>query len=142
MAYKLTKSLQQKFWASCGQPVKVNSKIASSLEVSTVTGEPVPVTWQLLQHLKWWENQDNLLKGSPLHQKDHNLSLYTDASEKGWRAHLGNQRLSGVWSIQEKVLPINILELRAVYLALKGFKKALTGHSILICSDNSLVVII
>ena len=87
------------------------------------------MTLDLLQQLKWWENQDNLLKGSPLHQRDHNLSLYTDASEKGWGAHLGSQRLSAVWSIQGKILPIDILELKAVSLALKSFEKALTDAS-------------
>ena len=45
---------------------------------------PVPVSQVLKQHLQWWTNLSKLRRGSPLHQKEHNLLLFTDASLKGW----------------------------------------------------------
>ena len=38
------------------------------------------------------------------------LHLYSDASSSGWVAHLLDQNVSGVWSAQEKLLHINLLE--------------------------------
>ena len=43
---------------------------------------PVPVSQVLSDHLQWWTNLSNLRGGSPLHQKEHNLLLFTDASLK------------------------------------------------------------
>ena len=69
----------------------------------------------------------------------HNTLVFTDASQKGWGAHLNQIVLSGLWSNKEAQLHINVLELKAV-LSLKGFQEHLQGQSVLICSDNSTVV--
>ena len=60
--------------------------------------------------------------------------------KRGWGAHLNEIVLSGLWSNQEAQLHINVLELKAVLLALKGFQEHLQGQNVLICSDNSTVV--
>ena len=78
---------------------------------------PVPVSQVLKQHLQWWTNISNLKRGSPLHQKENNLLLFTDASLKGWGAHLKDHTASGLWNQVESRLHINILELMAVFLA-------------------------
>ena len=72
-----------------------------------------------------------------------NLGVLFDAkffSQKGWGAHLNEIVLSGLWSNKEAQLHINVLELKAVLLALKGFQEHLQGQTVLICSDNSTVV--
>ena len=43
------------------------------------------------------------------------------ASNQGWGAHLQNMTVSGNWTHQEKLLHINVLQLKAVFLALKSF---------------------
>ena len=59
---------------------------------------PVPVSQVLKQHLQWWTNLSNLRRGSPLHQKECNLLLFTDASLKGWG---GSFRAShSQWSVE------------------------------------------
>ena len=59
---------------------------------------PVPVSQVLKQHLQWWTNLSNLMRGSPLHQKECNLLLFTDASLKGWG---GSFRAShSQWSVE------------------------------------------
>ena len=99
----------------------------------------IPVTGNFLNHLKWWENLQNLMAGAPIHPHVHNTLVFTDASQKGWGAHLNEIVLSGLWSNKEAQLHINVLELKAVLLALKGFQEHLQGQSVLICSDNSTV---
>ena len=63
--------------------------------------------------------------GAPIHPHIHNTLVFTDASQKGWGAHLNEIVLSGLWSNKEAQLHITVLELKAVLLALKGFSGAL-----------------
>ena len=99
----------------------------------------IPITGNFLNHLKCWEDLQNLMAGAPIHPHVHNTLVFTDASQKGWGAHLNEIVLSGLWSNKEAQLHINVLELKAVLLALKGFQEHLQGQSVLICSDNSTV---
>ena len=80
------------------------------------------------------------MAGAPIHPHIHNTLVFTDASQKGWGAHLNEIVLSGLWSNKEAQLHINVLELKAVLLALKGFQEHLQGQRVLLCSDNSTVV--
>ena len=57
----------------------------------------------------------------------------------GWGAHLLNQHVSGVWSDQEKLLHINLLEMKALFLGLQAFREVVIGHVTAMC-DNSMVV--
>ena len=50
----------------------------------------VLISQLIKDHLAWWMDPQNVLKGSSLHQKEHNMLMFTDASEKGWGAHLSN----------------------------------------------------
>ena len=67
-------------------------------------------------------------------------TLYSDASSSGWGAHLLDQNVSGVWSAQEKLLHINLLEMKALFLALQAFQEDVTGHHVTAMCDNSTVV--
>ena len=48
--------------------------------------------------------------------------------------------MKGLWSDREKSLHINVLELKAVFLALKGFKDRCQNQTVLVATDNSIVV--
>ena len=58
----------------------------------------------------------------------------------GWGAHLGQNSTGGLWSLSEKHLHINLLEMKAVLLALQFFKTDCKNNQVLIASDNTLVV--
>ena len=73
-------------------------------------------------HLDWWLDEGNVLRGQFLHPLQHALQVFTDASNEGWGAHLGESTARGVWSEPEGKLHINYLELEAVFLALKSFE--------------------
>ena len=55
---------------------------------------------------------------------------YSDASLSGWGAHLLDQNVSGVWSDQEKLLHINLLEMKALFLDLQAFQEDVSGHHV------------
>ena len=68
------------------------------------------------------------------------LPLYSDASSSGWGAHLLDQNVSGVWSDQEKLLHINLLEMKALFLGLQAFQEDVSGRHVTAMCDNSTVV--
>ena len=61
-------------------------------------------------------------------------------SSSGWGAHLLDQNVSGVWSAQEKLLHINLLEMKALFLGLQAFQEDVAGHHVTAMCDNSTVV--
>ena len=63
-----------------------------------------------------------MLLGQPLHSLKHALQIFTDTSKEGWGAHLDEHTARGTWSLPESKLHINLLELKAVFLALKEFR--------------------
>ena len=100
----------------------------------------LPWTEAIVAHLDWWQNPSNVMKGADLHPKDHSIQLFTDASNEGWGAHLDKNSTKGLWSEREKRLHINVLELKAVSLALRDFKDQYQNQTVLVATDNSTVV--
>ena len=90
--------------------------------------------------LSWWMVRDHLLVGVRFGTPAPDLHLYSDASSSGWGAHLLDQNVSGVWSAQEKLLHINLLEMKALFLALQAFQEIVSGHHVTAMCDNSTVV--
>ena len=78
----------------------------------------LPWTETISAHLEWWQNSTNVMKGADLHPKDHSIQLFTDASSEGRGARLEQTSTKGLWSDREKRLHTNVLELKAVSLAL------------------------
>ena len=133
---------------------------------------PVPLPREVRQNMSWWMVRDHLLTGvrfgtpapdlhlltgvrfgtpaPDLHlltgvrfgTPAPDLHLYSDASCSGWGAHLLDQHVSGVWSDQEKLLHINLLEMKALFLALalQAFREDVIGHQVAAMCDNSTVV--
>ena len=97
-------------------------------------------TEAIAAHLDWWQNPSNVIKGADFHPKDHSIQLFTDASNEGWGAHLDQNSTKGLWSDREKRLHINVLELKAVSLALRNFKDQCQNQTVLVATDNSTVV--
>ena len=100
----------------------------------------LPWTETISSHLNCWQKPTNLIKSADLHPKDHSIQLFTDASNKGWSAHLEQTSTKDLWSDREKRLHINVLELTAVSLALQRFKDQCQNQTVLVATDNSTVV--
>ena len=57
-----------------------------------------------------------MLQGQPLHPIKRALQIFTDASEEGGGgAHLDEHTARGTWSLPERKLHLNYLELKAVF---------------------------
>ena len=79
-----------------------------------------------------WTHTPRFQSSAPLNY------LWTDASTEGWGAYLGdNSSCRGVWSQQECKAHINVLELRAVRLALRHF--AVSDCQIVLHTDSEVV---
>ena len=109
-------------------------------QVPEVLEKVIPLPPSLQPHLDWWLDEENVLRGQPLHPLSHALQLFTDASNEGWGAHLGDSTARGVWSEVESQLHINFLELKAVFLALKSFEPLCLNQIVLVATDNTTVV--
>ena len=114
--------------------LKNNWRIPESLE------KVIPLPRSLHPHLQWWLEEGNVLQGQPLHPLHHALQIFTDASKEGWGAHLNEHTARGSWSVPERKLHINYLELKAVFLALKEFQNLCIGKIVLVATDNTIVV--
>ena len=92
------------------------------------------------QDLSSWMVKNHLLMGVRFRTPAPDLHLYSDASSSGWGAHLLDQNVSGVWSAQEKLLHIKVLEMKALFLGLQAFQEDVAGHHVTAMCDNSTVV--
>ena len=101
---------------------------------------PVPLPQEARRDLSWWMVRDHILTGVRFGTPAPDLHLYSDASCLGRGAHLLDQHVSGVWSDQEKLLHINLLEMKALFLALQSFREDVIGHHVTAMCDNSTVM--
>ena len=83
--------------------------------------------------------KDHLLTGVRFGTPAPDLHLYSDVSCSGWGAHLLDQHVSGVWSDQ-KLLHINLLEMKALFLGLQALREDVIGHHMTAMCDNSTVM--
>ena len=72
----------------------------------------------------------NILKKFKIQFKNSKISvtIYTDASLKYWSASMGNVPTGGTWLPDKKLMYINVLELKAILLALNSFVKTSHKH--------------
>ena len=101
---------------------------------------PVPLSQEVREDLSWWLVRDHILQGVQFGTPPPDLHLYSDASRSGWGAHLLDRFVSGVWSMEEKLLHINLLEMKAMFLVLQSFREVVTGHRATAMCDNLTVV--
>ena len=87
--------------------------------------------------LLWWLDEPRLHRGVSLAQVSPDLDFWSDASDVGWRAHLGPEVVSGLWSPDEVGVSINARELLAVERGLLHFQSSLRGSTVAIYLDNS-----
>ena len=101
---------------------------------------PVALPEEARRDLSWWMVRDHLLTGVRFETPAPDLHLYSDASCSVWGAHLLDQHVSGVWSDQEKLLHINLLEMKALFLGLQAFREDVIVHHVTAMCENATVV--
>ena len=86
--------------------------------------------------LGWWLTNFRQ-SGAPVRRQKPQVTLFCDASNEGWGAHLQGCAIGGRWSQEELQEHINVLELRAILLALRSLCEELEGKHIRIMTDNT-----
>ena len=90
-----------------------------------------------LHSLSRWRDRAYLQMGAPMGAIPSRRETVTvDACLSGWGAVWQGRTVQGLWSAQEGAYHINVLELRAVLLALRHFLPQLTDRHVLVRSDN------
>ena len=78
--------------------------------------------------------------GVSLDQVSPQLDLWSDASDMGWGAHLGDDLASGLWAPADLEISINARELLAIEIALEFFAQLLQNSSVAVFADNSTAI--
>lgn len=95
------------------------------------------VSRRCLHTLSPWRERSFMLQGVPMGSiPARRETVTTDASLSGWGAVWQNHTAQGQWSAQVRTDHVNVLELRAVHLALQHFLPYLEGRHVLVRSDN------
>jgi len=99
----------------------------------------MPITPCMKIDLQWWVHNimtesRKIDKGNPKHV------IQTDSSTQGWGYSFNDQTGGGRWSKQESKSHINVLELKAILLAIKTLKDEIKKSHVKILSDSSTAV--
>ena len=100
------------------------------------------MTTKILQHLKWWLQEDLYHQGILLKIDPPSYTIFTDASLSGWGAHVepGGLLFHGVWTQDKSRLHINVLEMQAIFLSLSRAAHKVKNSTVLVSTDNTTVV--
>ena len=98
--------------------------------------KPIRVPHSMHCHLKWWGCSHVLRAGTSLHAPSPDVVVFTDASNIGWGAHSLGEEIQGNWLDSEIYLHINVLEMKAVLIAIRHFAPQLRGKVVLFLCDN------
>ena len=85
----------------------------------------------------WWIENLHCCNGRSIKVPPIDLQIFTDASLSGWGSHCSSDFVHGIWSEDEKMEHINVLELKAILNAVKHFAMKYICKHICIHSDNS-----
>ena len=104
--------------------------------------QTVLVRWtpEIRRDLDWWLDRERLELGVALDQVSPQLDLWSDASDVGWGAHLGEEVTSGLWAPEELDVSINVRELLAIEGALHWVAPQIRNSSVAIFADNATAV--
>ena len=100
------------------------------------------VSWSPLcrEDLLWSARVAQLREGVSLSLPVPDVSFFSDASDVGWGAVVGEHHASGLWSPHQKTLSINLRELLAVQYGLKALEHLLVGLSVALFCENTTTV--
>jgi hypothetical protein len=96
---------------------------------------PIPLTTWFRASVAIWLQDGFLEQSNPLHRPSATQTLFTDACNTGWGAHLNTLQASGTWCASLRGRHINYLEMEAVLQAVISFKDALRDQVTLLRTE-------
>ena len=122
---------------------KIESEKIKALKISCGNFD---ATWVLSEPAKgeisWWRDNIEIAFANIKSIPEVDYTIHTDARNEGWGASDGvNQDINGRWSIDEKSLHINVLELMAVKFAVLAYVSLESSiKHVKIMSDNTTAI--
>ena len=105
-----------------------------SLKITALhTQQEVVLSPEAMKDLRWWSTQLHLHCSSPILKPEASVVITSDAS---WGAVCQEVTTGGLWTTGEAGSHINLLELKAAYLALQCFLKERVSEHVLVRLDN------
>ena len=92
------------------------------------------------EDLLWWARVARQREGVSLSLPIPDVSFFSDASDVGWGALVGEHHASGLWSPLQAALSINLRELLAVQYGLLALEHLLVGRLVALFCDNTTTV--
>ena len=92
------------------------------------------------QELIWWSSKLSMWNGKALVRPHPNIVIKSDASLVGWGAVCQNAKTGGLWLENERDQHINVLELKAAFLAIQCFQSKILKKHVLLQSDNKVAI--
>ena len=116
----------------------------SSLQLRVNVGAPFlvdseAVSWDdsCFEDFQWWSFASHLMVGLPLGLPQPGISLFTDASDTGWDASLGDNHMSGLWNHDCSNFSINHRELLVVLYMVQGLLPLFRGRLVSLFVDDT-----
>ena len=102
---------------------------------------PISLSKESLAELQWWcDNVHSVNYPICLPNSKVDVTFYSDASNSGWGAVMGQERAGGRWTTEEATKHINCLELLPALFGLQAFCRNMNSVHIRIYSDNTTTV--
>ena len=100
------------------------------------------VSWSPLcrEDLLWWARVAQRREGVSLSLPTPDVSFFSDASDVGWGALVGEHHASGLWSPHQQTLSLNLREILAVQYGLQALEHLLVDLSVALFCDNTTTV--
>ena len=119
-------------------PVKASSKTAKiSLQTNMSYETMITLKREARLELHWWIENISIYNGREITIINPEIVISSDASLIGWGAASQGRSTGGTWGKEEKSLHINVLELKAVDLAIRTFTKDKPVKAIHMQIDNT-----
>lgn len=100
----------------------------------------IPSAPHLESVFRWWRNGSNVLAGVRFPPSRPTFCLTSDASLEGWGAHADGSAFAHVWEPALHGTHINVLELLAVFRALRFLDTRVAGRTVLVRCDSTAAV--
>ena len=120
------------------QTSTIANRVLQHLKISLIKSkqEATQISPRAQQNLIWWQSQLPLNSCSPILRREASIVIESDASMQGWGATCQGVTTNGVWTVEEAQCHINILELKAAFLAIQCFLKEEVAVNVLLRLDN------
>lgn len=112
-------------------------QIAQRVSVKTDYSQQVLLGDWFVQSTQQWTDEQWLRSSVPIRPPSRVIYLFTDASKQGWGGHTDSQTVSGLWTQQESLYHINLLELEAVSRCMKKLSSVMRNSHVTVCGDNT-----